>query len=164
MEKLLTGNLNQLEPHLDKDTNLPVFTDSDGDNILEDDMLNYFIDEFLEKPLKEDTTLEKYYEIAKFTGRVKNFLSKSHFVVWKNYDYTWGQTPKNGGRPLGDIIYDILTNSSVNLGAPENTAANQIYNLDRYIDVAKYREELIEFSERINFLKIFKHLVIYPIK
>jgi outer membrane receptor protein involved in Fe transport len=133
-----TGNLSQLAPHDD------VFSDVDGDG-LEDDMINYFVDEFLDLS-EADSTLEKYYEVGKFAGRVKNFLKKSHSSFGSSYDYAWGNAPSGGGRSLGDILYDKLTGSSTELGAPTNTAAVQLYNLDRYIDVPTYRTELQNFS------------------
>lgn len=138
-----TGNLNQLAPHNDEN-GIPVFSDIDG-NGLEDDMIDYFVDEFLDLS-EANNTLEQYYELSKFGGRVKNFLRRSHATYGSDYDYAWGNTPSGGGRSLGDILYDVLTGSTTELGAPRNTAALQIYNLDRYIDVPTYRTELQNFS------------------
>ena len=136
-----SGNLNQLSPHQD------AFVDINS-NGLEDEMVDYFVDEFLFRPLsKADTTLEKYYEIAKFGGRVKDFLRRSHAQYGKNYDYAWGRAPDSGGRSLGDLFYDVLTGSEDDLGAPENDAVMQIYNLDRYVDVSTYQRELSNFSK-----------------
>lgn len=141
-----TGNLNQLAPHNDQTGN-PVFDDADNDNNLTDDMIDYFVDEFLINPLNQaETTLEKYYEIAKFSGRVKDFLTRSHSTYGSDYNYAWGNTPGTGGRSLGDILYDALTGSENELGAPRNTAATQIYNLDRYIDVSTYRSQLKDYT------------------
>ena len=138
-----TGNLNQLAPH-NNENGIPVFSDVDG-NGLEDDMINYFVDEFLDLS-EADNTIEQYYELSKFGGRVKNFLKRSHAIYGSDYDYAWGNKPSGGGRSLGDILYDVLTDSTTELGAPRNTAALQIYNLDRYIDVPTYRTELQNFS------------------
>jgi hypothetical protein len=137
-----TGNLNQLAPHNDEN-GIPVFSDVDG-NGLEDDMIDYFVDEFLDLS-QTNTYSEKLYELAKFGGRVKNFLKRSHAIYGSDYDYAWGNTPQGGGRSLGDLLYDALTGST-DLGAPTSTAANQLFNLDRYINVPKYRAELQNFS------------------
>ena len=136
-----TGNLNNLSPFQD------AFVDQNS-NGLEDEMVDYFVDEFLINPLsKADTTLEKYYEIAKFGGRVKDFLRRSHAEYGSNYDYAWGNAPQSGGRSLGDLFYDVLTGSEEDLGAPRNDAVMQIYNLDRYVDVSTYQRELSDFSK-----------------
>lgn len=138
-----TGNLNQLQPHNDADGN-PVFADTDN-NGLEDDMIDYFVDNFLDLSAA-DTTLEKYYELAKFGGRVKDFLEKSHATYGSDYGYVWGNTPSGGGRALGDLLYDALTGSESEIGAPTSKAISEIYNLDRFVDVTTYRTQLKDYD------------------
>ena len=115
----------------------------------DDEMIDYFVNEFLDIS-DADTTLEKYYELGKFSGRVKDFLKRSKRTSVNgegptNWEYTWGNTPQGGGRSLGDLLYDALTGST-DLGAPTSTATNQLFNLDRYINVPKYRAELNNYS------------------
>ena len=76
--------LNNLAPH-NGDDGQPVFIDQDN-NGLNDDMIDYFVDEFLDLS-DADTTLEKYYELAKFSGRVMDFLNRSHGNYGESYSY-----------------------------------------------------------------------------
>ena len=134
--------LSALSPHNDKN-GVPVFTDVDN-NGLDDDMINYFVDEFLDIS-DTDTTLEKYYELAKFSGRVMDFLGKSHASYGESYSYRWGNAAPNNGRSLKDYIFDVLR-GEVGVGGPQNAASKQIFNLDRYVDVTTYRSELNDYT------------------
>ena len=107
-----------------------------GSGITTDKIVDYWVENFLDLS-EADTQLEKLYEIAKFSGRVQNFLAQSHSNYYQNngYSYLWGNS---GG--LGDPIYNSLTGSD--LGKPSGSASTQIFELDRYINVQKYREQL----------------------
>jgi hypothetical protein len=45
---------------------------------------------------------------------------------------------------MGDPIYDALTGSD--LGAPQSNASTQIFELDRYVNVPKYREQIRDWD------------------
>ena len=77
--------LNNLAPH-DDENGQPVFSDLDSDGSIHDDMIDYFVDEFLDIS-DANTTLEQYYELAKFGGRVMNFLEKSHPNFGESFSY-----------------------------------------------------------------------------
>ena len=134
--------LNNLAPH-NGDDDQPVFIDQDN-NGLNDDMIDYFVDEFLDLSGTE-TTLEKYYELAKFSGRVMDFLGRSHGTYGESYSYRWGNSAPNNGRSLKDHLFDVLRGKE-GVGGPQNQASKQIFDLDRYIDVSTYRSELNNFS------------------
>ncbi|MFL2847346.1 MAG: hypothetical protein ACJZ9B_00005, partial [Coraliomargaritaceae bacterium] len=125
--------------------------DESGNALIDDvdEMIDYFVDEFLDIS-EANTTFEKYYELGKFSGRVRDFLVRSERIDLPegpdNWQYTWGIAPKSGGRSLGDILFDVLTSSTDEIGAPTSAAADQLFNLDRYIDVPTYRSELQNFS------------------
>ena len=135
--------LNGLTPHNDENGQ-PVFSDVDSDGI-NDDMIDYFVDEFLDIS-EANTILEKYYELAKFSGRVMDFLGRSHPNYGESFSFRWGNSAPNNGRSLKDHIFDVLRGGE-NLGGPQNSASKQIFDLDRYIDVTTYRSELNNFSK-----------------
>ena len=134
--------LNNLAPH-NGDDGQPVFIDQDN-NGLNDDMIDYFVDEFLDLS-DAGTTLEKYYELAKFSGRVMDFLNRSHGNYGESYSYRWGNSAPNNGRSLKDHLFDVLRGEE-GVGGPQNQASKQIFDLDRYIDVPTYRSQLNNFS------------------
>jgi outer membrane receptor protein involved in Fe transport len=113
--------------------------DPKGEGVTTEKIVDYWVDNYLDLS-EADTELEKLYEIAKFSGRVQDFLAQSHSNYYQNngYSYLWG----NSG--LGDPIYDSLTGS--NLGKPSGSASVQIFELDRYVNVPKYREQIYNWD------------------
>ncbi|MDA0848827.1 MAG: hypothetical protein O2827_03630 [Verrucomicrobia bacterium] len=115
--------------------------DSDEDGVAtNDEIVDYWVDNYLDLS-EADTELEKLYELAKFSGRVQNFLKESHSNYNQNngYSYLWGFSG------MGDPIYNALTDS--NLGAPQNNASTQIFELDRYVNVPQYREQIRDWDQ-----------------
>jgi hypothetical protein len=114
--------------------------DQDDDGVASnDEMVDYWVDNYLDLS-EADTELEKLYELAKFSGRVQNFLKESHsnYNQSNGYSYLWGFSG------MGDPIYDALTGSD--LGAPQSNASTQIFELDRYVNVPKYREQIRDWD------------------
>ena len=103
------------------------------------EIVDYWVDSYLDLS-DADTELEKLYELAKFGGRVQNFLKESHSNYYQNngYSYLWGFSG------MGDPLYNALTNTT--LGAPEDNAIAQIFELDRYINVPRYREQIRDWD------------------
>ncbi|MFL2825732.1 MAG: TonB-dependent receptor plug domain-containing protein [Coraliomargaritaceae bacterium] len=115
--------------------------DSNEDGVAtNDEIVDYWVDNYLDLS-EADTELEKLYELAKFGGRVQNFLKESHSNYNQNngYSYLWGFSG------MGDPIYNALTDS--NLGAPQNNASTQIFELDRYVNVPQYREQIRDWDQ-----------------
>ena len=115
--------------------------DSNEDGVAtNDEIVDYWVDNYLDLS-EADTELEKLYELAKFGGRVQNFLKESHSNYNQNngYSYLWGFSG------MGDPIYNALTGTD--LGAPSNTASTQIFELDRYINVPQYREQIRDWDQ-----------------
>ena len=114
--------------------------DQDDDGLASnEEIVDYWVDNYLDLS-EADTELEKLYELAKFSGRVQNFLKESHsnYNQSNGYSYLWGFSG------MGDPIYDALTGSA--LGAPQSNASTQIFELDRYVNVPKYREQIRDWD------------------
>lgn len=143
------NNIEKQDPRWGGSVNLVAFNEADNDlngSVSTTEMVDYFVDSFL-KPYTADgvnlSNLEKWYEVAKFGGRVRNFLDQSHANYESSYSYLWGNRA-NGKESLGEIFYDILTDGKQS--TPSGKAVSEIYNLDRYVDVRKYREQLQNYD------------------
>ena len=147
-----TGSFSQLKAEVISNVDQDVNGEASNDEIVD-----YWVDSYLDLS-DADTELEKLYELAKFGGRVQNFLKESHSNYNQNngYSYLWGW----GG--MGDPIYNVLTGTQ--LGAPDNNASTQIFELDRYINVPRYREQMRnwELADEVfddnNYLSIEKNI------
>ena len=56
----------------------------------------------------------------------------------------------NGGESIGNIFYDVLTDGEQT--RPNGKATSEIYDLDRYVNVTKYRERLLNYDAPENFV------------
>ena len=146
------GIRTELKNKLDNDWNVNInFINpeiNNGNTISRDEMADYFVDEFLDLS-DANTKLEKLYELGKFGGRVQNFLKESHPNYGSNYGYLWGTTPTGANEALGDILYEVLTEGRQS--KPEGKAIYELYNLDRYIDVSTYRQQLQDYDNDSDF-------------
>ena len=108
-------------------------------------MAEFFVNNFLEPSINDPslTELEKLYELGKFYARVKDFLENSHLNYEQNLGYLL--TSDQGGTSLFDILNNILTNGQVD--SVRGTAQLNMLRLDRYVNVDRYRKQLIDYSE-----------------
>ena len=149
------NDIDKQDPRWGGSVNLVAFNNADADDngsVTTTEMVDYFVDSFL-KPYTTNgenlSNLEKWYEVAKFGGRVRNFLDQSHSNYESSYSYLWGNRA-NGKESLGEIFYDILTDGEQSV--PNGKAVSEIYNLDRYVDVRKYREQLQNYDTPQDFI------------